>query len=286
MTDRHVFLSVQRARRAVVVLLTLALAACGGGGSSDGGLSAPGGTVGQVATSTLQSESTGYRYTIQVFVPQSYATGTSALPVIYATEGDAPYGPSGPGFGGVSNRRFDTFKQVMERRGTQAILVGVSGTERRNTDFLLPGAASYLRFLTKELVPAIERQYRVDPKRRALSGLSHGGYFVVAALVLEGQAGEGLSFSHYLSTESSYGGHASPADYRQYEKQLDGKALPTTLFLAGATRANGPLVVNDLYAQMAAQSNPGLMLLKADFDTVHVGADVPAFEEAMVRFFP
>lgn len=283
---RNDFLNARRTRRAALVWLVVALGACGGGGSSDGGASAPGGTVGQVTTSTLQSEAIGYRYTIQVFVPQSYATGTSALPVIYVTEGDAPFGSSGPGFGGVSNRRFDTFKQVMERRGTQAILVGVSGTERRNTDFLLPGAASYLRFLTKELAPTIERQYRVDSKRRALSGLSHGGYFVVAALVQEGQAGIGLSFSHYLSTESSYGGHASPADYRQYEKQLDGKALPTTLFLAGASRANGPLVVNDLHAQMAAQTNPGLTLLKADFDTTHVAADVPAFEEAMARFFP
>lgn len=227
----------------------------------------------------MKSDANGYTYPIQVFLPQSYATGTVALPVIYATESDAPYGTNG-------SARFNAFKEVMERRGTQAILVGIGGTQRRATDFLFPGAESYLRFITKELVPAIERQYRADPKRRALSGLSHGGYFVVAALVQEGLAGGPLSFSYYLSTESSYGAHAGPADYRQYEKQIDGRPLAATLFLAGALRGNGAAVVNDLYTQMAAQTNPGLTVIKAtEFDTGHVQADVPAFESALIRFF-
>lgn len=265
-------------RRSALLLAVVALSACGGGGSS-GDSAPPSSTRGLVTTSTLRSDANGYTYALQVFVPQSYATGSVTLPVIYVTEGDAPYGTNG-------TLRFDAFKDVMERRGTQAILVGINGTQRRVTDFLFPGAESYLRFITKELIPAIERQYRADPKRRALSGLSHGGYFVVAALVQEALAGGPLSFSYYLSTESSYGGHASPADYRLYEKQIDGKPLSATLFLAGATRANGPAVVNDLYTQMAAQTNPGLTVIKADFDTGHVQADVPAFEAALTRFFP
>ncbi|MDP9898452.1 alpha/beta hydrolase [Variovorax ginsengisoli] len=266
-------------RRSALMLAVAALSACGGGGSSSD--SAPPSTaLGQVSSFTLKSDANGYTYALQVFVPQSYATGSTTLPVIYVTEDDAPYGASGSGA-----LRFDTFKQAMERRGTQAILVGISGTQRRATDFLLPGAESYLRFITKELIPAVERQYRADPRRRALSGLSHGGYFVIAALVLEGLAGGPLSFSYYLSTESSYGGHANPAEYRLYEKQIDGKSLSATVFLAGASRGNGPVIVNDLYTQMAAQKNPGLTVIKADFETGHVEADVPAFEAALTRFF-
>ncbi len=108
---------------------------------------------------------------------------------------------------------------------------------------------------------------------------------MVAALVIEGMAGA-LSFSHYLSTESSYGGQSNPTAFLAYEKQLDGKPLNATLFLTGAVNGNMVPVVNPLHAQMAAQSNPGLTLLKAEYNATHVGADVPAFEDALARFFP
>lgn len=252
-----------------------AVAACGGGGSDNADAPAP---VGQVINSTLKSASTGSTYPLQVFLPESYATGTTNLPVIYATEGDAQYG-------GPNRSRFDTFKEVMQRRGTQAILVGIGGTGWRGTDFLMPGAAKYLDFIVKELAPAIERQYRADPKRRALSGLSHGGYFVVAALILEARAGLPPSFSHYLSTECSVGEHTSPAGVQAFEKQIDGRPVPATLFLAGASGGNHPLIGIPLFNQMASQKLPGLVMLKAEYNTSHVGADLPAFEEALQRFF-
>lgn len=266
----------QTRRAALTAAVAAALAACGGGGSGDGDAPAP---VGQVINSTIKSASNGSTYPVQVFLPESYATGTATLPVIYATEGDAQYG-------GPNRSRFDTFKEVLQRRGTQAILVGIGGTAWRGTDFLMPGAAKYLDFLVKELAPAIERQYRADPKRRVLSGLSHGGYFVVAALILEARAGVPPSFSHYLSTECSVGEHTSPAGVLAFEKQIDGKPLPTTLLLAGASGGNHPLISIPLFNQMASQNLPGLVMLKAEYSTSHVGADVPAFEDALKRFFP
>ncbi|RYF70562.1 MAG: alpha/beta hydrolase [Comamonadaceae bacterium] len=279
----------------VVLLLSLALAACGGGGGGGGGGSfaglgaalpasapepAPQATS-QVIPSSVRGTQNGNVYAVQVFLPASYAGGTSMLPVIYATEGDALYGAGG------TQTRFDAFKNEMLARGTQAILVGIGGTARRNTDFLLPGASQYLNFITADLAPSIERQYRADPKRRALSGLSHGGYFVVAALVLEGSAGS-LSFSHYLSTESSVGGEGNLAAFLEFEKQLkaSGKAVPATLFLAGAANGNGAVIVEPLYAQMLAQAIPQLTLVRASYGTTHVGADLPAFQEALTRFVP
>jgi len=275
----------QPARRAALVTLAGLLAACGGGGSSDSG-TPPAAPVGQVINSSIKSASTGSTYSIQVYLPPGYAGGTAPLPVIYATEGDAPYGAATPGTGSSSRSRFDTFKELMQRRGTAAILVGIGGTAWRNTDFLQPGASRYLDFIAKELAPTVEAQYRADPKRRALSGLSHGGYFVIAALVLEAQAGRPPSFSHYLATEGSVGEYSSPAGLLAFEKTIAGKPLPTTLFIAGAKNGNHPLLGVPLYNQMAAQSLPGLVLLKAEYDTSHVGADVPAFEDALKRFFP
>ncbi|MBU1350684.1 MAG: esterase family protein [Gammaproteobacteria bacterium] len=272
------------ARRVALLSIAGALAACGGGGSGDNG--APPQTVGQVINSSLRSSANGNTYPIQVYLPQSYATGTASLPVIYATEGDAPFGSSSPYFNGSYGTRFDAFKDVMQRRGTQAILVGIGGTAWRTTDFLVPGASRYLDFIVKELAVSIERQYRADPKRRVLSGLSHGGYFVLAALVLEAQAGVAPSFSHYLSTEISVGEHTSVAGVLAFEKLIDGKPLLTTLVIAGARNGNHRLIGMPLYNQMAAQNLPGLVLLKAEYDASHVGADVPAFEDAVKRFFP
>ncbi len=266
----------QPSRRTALVTVAAALTACGGGSSGDAD---PPAAVGQVINSTLKSTSNGNTYPIQVYLPQTYAIGTTPLPVIYATEGDAQ-------FGGPNRSRFEVFKEVMQRQGTQAILVGIGGTAWRGSDFLMPGAAKYLDFIVKELAPTIERDYRADPKRRALSGLSHGGYFVVAALILEARAGVPPSFSYYLATEGSVGEHTSPAGVLAFEKHIDGKPLPTTLFLAGASGGNHPLIGIPLYNQMASQNLPGLVLLKAEYNTSHVGADLPAFEEALKRFLP
>lgn len=270
----------------VLLLLSLALSACGGGGGGEDGPPASNPepapqASGQVISSRVKASQNGNVYDIQIFLPASYAGGTAVLPVIYATEGDALYGP------GNASTRFDVFKNEMLTRGTQAILVGIGGTARRGTDFLLPGAQQYLNFITADLAPSIERAYRADPKKRALSGLSHGGYFVVAALVLEGSAGS-LSFSHYLSTESSVGAHGSLSGLLSFEEQLktSGKSAPATLFLTGATNGNGPGVVDPLSAQIASQAIPELTVLKASYNTTHVGADLPAFQEALTRFFP
>jgi hypothetical protein len=266
---------------AFVLALSFSLAGCGGGGGA-ADVTPPPETVGQVVAATLKSDHAAFTYALQIYLPQSYTAGTATYPVIYATEGDAPLGQAG----WPLKSRFTLFKEAMQARGTQAILVGISGTQRRNTDFLLPGAANYLAFISKELAPSIERQYRADPKRRALSGLSHGGYFVIAALVLEGSSGP-LSFSHYLSTDSSYGGHANPAAFLASEKQLDAagpRPLATTLFLAGVTDFNMP-IVNAVYEQMAAHGHPGLVLARAEYNTSHVGSDLPAFEEALRRYF-
>lgn len=260
----------------------MVLSACGGGGggSSDGSTPAPSEAHGQVITSSVQAKQNGNVYPIDIFLPESYAGGSGLLPVIYVTEGDALYGPGG-------QWRFDVFKNEMLSRRTQAILVGIRGTARRNTDFLLPGAQQYVDFIAKDLAPFIEKQYRADPKRRALSGLSHGGYFVVAALVLEGSTGS-LSFSHYLSTESSFGGHGSLSGYLEFERQLktSGRPVPAIVFLAGANSSNGPVIVEPLYTQMASQALGEITLLRAAYSTTHVGADLPAFQEALTRFFP
>ena len=44
------------------------------------------------------------------------------------------------------------------------------------------GAAEFLSFIQTELIPTIERDYRVDPANRVLAGHSFGGLFVLYVL--------------------------------------------------------------------------------------------------------
>jgi len=83
-------------------------------------------------------------------------------------------------------------------------VVGIGGTDRRNTDYLMPGATAYHDFLTRELVPYVESNYRADPARRMLSGLSNGGVFVALAFFMEG-AGQ-FTFQYFFSSEAPVNG--------------------------------------------------------------------------------
>ncbi|MCE1194735.1 MAG: hypothetical protein LWW96_21535 [Acidovorax sp.] len=93
------------------------------------------------------------------------------------------------------------------------------------------------------------------------------------------------SIAYYLSTECSVGELSSPAAVLAFERQIDGKTVPATLFLAGASNGNHPLIGIPLFNQIATQNLPGLLTIKAEYNTSHVGADVPAFEDALERFF-
>jgi predicted alpha/beta superfamily hydrolase len=42
--------------------------------------------------------------------------------------------------------------------------------ERRQT-YNMPGARDFLDFLTRDVIPYVESNYRADPRKRVLSGL-------------------------------------------------------------------------------------------------------------------
>jgi len=56
---------------------------------------------------------------------------------------------------------------------------------KRDMDFAASGVAAFQRYLKSELVPEIERRYRVDPDRRVLFGQSLGGSFVLYSAFMD-----------------------------------------------------------------------------------------------------
>jgi len=174
-----------------LVLLLFVVAGCGGGGDGGGGAVLPlassgtgAGTGtpaqqpsgGRVVSQSIRSAKNNTTYDITIFIPASYDASSERYPTIYALDGDAMFN--------LSQTRFNNFKSILEKRGTKAILVGIGGTARRQEDYNLPGAIAYHDFLTLELVPFVESQFRADPKTRMLSGLSTSGNLPATALFL------------------------------------------------------------------------------------------------------
>jgi predicted alpha/beta superfamily hydrolase len=288
-------------RAGCVCLIIATLAACGGVTKAQ---EVPQDTIGSVSIGTVKSLKTGFVYKIYIYLPVSYESGTAIYPVIYATDGDAPFSPDG---------RFINFMKILHRRRIDAILVGIGGTARRAKDFVLPGARAYHEFITLELIPYIESHFRTDPKRRILSGLSLGGSFVVTALFLE--APNTLFFSHYISAEGSFFQPSFIAQEQKFSSTIGAKSIPATLILARGyvsnkvqqqqlsdairtedmlaltglanTRreATNSAVVDSLYRRMVKRHYVDLILIETNFATDHGGTDNPSFEDAVAKIF-
>jgi hypothetical protein len=287
----------EKLRRVLMVLgscvVLAGVSACGGGGGGGGGGGVPmlpptsGAPVqppapapsgdGRVVNESIRSSANGVTYPITIFLPAAYEAGSDAFPTIYALDGDAT--------NGQPETRFMNLRNILLKRGTKALLIGIGNTARRQEDYNFPGADAYHAFLAKELIPFIESKYRADPKMRMLTGLSTSGNLAASALFLE--APDNLVFSHFISIEGAFWQQQSHL-YQLEQKMFDalaGRPLPVTLILAHCgSNCNGPQV-KAMYQRMADRRYPGLQLIETEFVASHVGADVLAFEDAMVRIF-
>ena len=235
----------------------------------------------RVVSDTITSAKTGASYALEIYLPASYDGGSAAYPVIYAMDGDGVFNPP--------NTRFADLRNIIEQRRTEAILVGIGGTARREQDYAMPGAVPYHDFLALELVPFIEARYRADAKQRMLSGLSLSGSMAGIALFLEGAAGS-LTFSHFLAFEGAFA--FQTAEYESLEQQmhdaLGGRPLPATLVL---TRCDNPDECNfepvgRMHARLVARGYPGLSIIEATYSTTHTQTDIPSFADAIARLLP
>ncbi|MEM6415512.1 MAG: alpha/beta hydrolase-fold protein [Pseudomonadota bacterium] len=156
---------------------------------------------------TIQSEALKRTYKLYVKLPSGYDSQESAAsqyPVIYFNDWKYCWITAI----GVTIAPFNTDSYE------KAILVGIGYAEgeeikaSRSRDYTptvdssrrrkTGGARDYLTFLKDEVIPLIERTYRVNPDRRMLSGVSYGGLFGAYALLEE----PGL-FHDYILTSSS-----------------------------------------------------------------------------------
>jgi uncharacterized protein len=144
--------------------------------------------TGTVKRLTLKSAVLGEDRVVLVRTPAGYETNKVSYPVLYMTDGDAHMGHT------ASTVEFLT----QNGRVSDLIVVGVTNTDR--TRDLTPvkstqknpagelqfptsgGADNFLKFFETELIPEIEKQYRVQPYR-IFAGHSLGGLFAIHSMI-------------------------------------------------------------------------------------------------------
>lgn len=158
------------------------------------------GTESRLITSSI----TGRTYQVSIALPRGYEASAVSYPVLYSVDANGEFGTV------VESARMLLFEQLVP----DLVMVGVGypagyffdATDDRALDLTVsadpgyretwarfaPGfpvpeatgaAPDFLRFLTDELIPLVEREYRVNPQDRALFGHSFGGLFAFHALL-------------------------------------------------------------------------------------------------------
>ena len=169
---------------------------------------------------------------ILVRTPPGYEANKVSYPVLYMTDGDAHMAHT------ASTVQFLT----QNGRISDLIVVGVTNTDRtrdltpaKSTDkdaagnLRFPtsgGADNFLKFFETELIPEIEREYRVQPYR-IFAGHSLGGLFAIHAMITK----PGL-FNSYVAVSPSLQWEHDEALKRAETFLKNQKELKATLFVS------------------------------------------------------
>lgn len=211
--------------------------------------------TGTVKRLTIKSAVLGEDRIVLVRTPAGYDTNKLSYPVLYMTDGDAHMGHT------ASTIEFLT----QNGRIPDLIVVGVTNTDRtrdlspaKSTDknpageLRFPtsgGADNFLRFFETELIPEIEKTYRVQPYR-IFAGHSLGGLFAVHAMITK----PGL-FNSYIAVSPSLQWENDEALKRAEIFLKNQKEAKMTLF---ASIGNEPGAIGtdfDKFKDLLAKSN-------------------------------
>lgn len=210
----------------------------------------------------MKSASTGRDYDLYIHIPSNHDQDkTKKYPVLYILDGQWDFKLMDSVLGGLV---YDKFVPEM-------IMVGITYSGE-NSDYnglramdYTPtavrqvkgsgGAPKFLKFLSTELIPFMEANYRADSSRRVLQGSSYAGLFTLYAMFTD----PGLFFG-YISASP-----AVPYDERYTFKQeaeyaRTHKELPVRLFLATGGSEELTTPVQEFMQTLQSRSYRGLKL--------------------------
>jgi predicted alpha/beta superfamily hydrolase len=119
---------------------------------------------------------------IDVYLPESYGSGSRRYPVVYMHDGQ---NLSDPAIAFAGTWQLNDVLHELASRGIEPIVVGVHNTEERLNEYSpFPdhkhgggGGDAYLKFLASTVKPRVDRLFRTRPKasQTAIAGSSMGG---------------------------------------------------------------------------------------------------------------
>ena len=211
--------------------------------------------TGTVKKLTIKSAVLGEDRVVLVRTPVGYETGKVSYPVFYMTDGDAHI-----------NHTASTIEFLTQNgRIPELIVVGVTNTDR--TRDLTPvkssqknpagelqfptsgGADNFLKFFETELIPEIEKQYRVQPYR-ILAGHSLGGLFAIHAMISK----PGL-FNSYIAVSPSLQWGNKEALKRVEDFLKNQKEMNVTLFASIGNEQGGISEGFDSLKELLSKTN-------------------------------
>jgi len=211
--------------------------------------------IGTIKTFTIKSTVLGEDRIVLVRTPVGYEANKARYPVLYMTDGDAHMGHT------ASTIEFLT----RNGRISDLIVVGVTNTDR--TRDLTPvkstnknaagelqfptsgGADNFLKFFETELIPEIEKQYRVQPYR-IFAGHSLGGLFAIHAMM----AKPGL-FNSYVAVSPSLQWENDTELKRAEEFFKTQKEMKVTLFVSIGNEPGGIGADFDKFKDLLSKTN-------------------------------
>jgi predicted alpha/beta superfamily hydrolase len=211
--------------------------------------------TGTVKRLTIKSAVLGEDRIVLVRTPVGYETNKASYPVLYMTDGDAHINHT------ASSIEFLT----QNGRIPDLIVVGVTNTDR--TRDLTPvkstnknaagelqfptsgGADNFLKFFETELIPEIEKQYRVQPYR-IFAGHSLGGLFAIHAMITK----PGL-FNSYVAVSPSLQWESDSELKRAEDFLKNQKEMKVTLFVSIGNEPGGIGADFDRFKELLSKTN-------------------------------
>src|SRR5215213_1250828 len=211
--------------------------------------------TGTVKRLTIKSAVLGEERTVLVRTPAGYEINKVSYPVLYMTDGDAHMGHTS------STIEFLT----QNGRIPDLIVVGVTNTDRtrdltpaKSTDknpageLRFPtsgGADNFLKFFETELIPEIDKQYRVQPYR-ILAGHSLGGLFTIHTMISK----PGL-FNSYVAVSPSLQWENGEALKRAEDFLKNRKEMKVSLFVSLGNEPGAIGVGFDRFKDLLSKTN-------------------------------
>ncbi|MEJ7680655.1 MAG: alpha/beta hydrolase-fold protein [Segetibacter sp.] len=187
-------------------------------------------TIEDARSSVIHSKVVGDDFKLYIHFPPGYDTSNVKYPVLYLTDGDWLF-----------SMAIDCFNMLRQDYfTTEAITVAIGYGNKTNNRVrdLIPsnGAAKFLKFISTELIPYVEHNFRAS-QERTLYGYSFGGMFSTYALFQEPEL-----FTHVLIGAPGNNGNELTPSAESYFKNH--KSLKSNIFLTVGSYE--PLVVNNI----------------------------------------